>query len=51
MNYYEELGLRRESTAPEIRQAYRVAARLVHPIRHVDELVRDIGRTPDEAAE
>src|ERR1035438_9336879 len=40
MNYYEELGLRRDATAPEIRQAYRVAARLVHPDGHADELVR-----------
>src|ERR1035438_9508360 len=40
MNYYEELGLRRDATAPEIRHAYRVAARLVHPDGHADEPVR-----------
>jgi hypothetical protein len=40
MNYYEELGLTSDATAPEIRHAYRVAARLVHPDGHADEPVR-----------
>jgi hypothetical protein len=31
MNYYEELGLRRDARIEEIRQAYKVLARLLHP--------------------
>ena len=31
MNYYEELGLRQDAALEEIRQAYRVLARLLHP--------------------
>jgi hypothetical protein len=31
MNYYEELGLPQDATIEEIRQAYKVLARLLHP--------------------
>ena len=31
MNYYEELGIRQDAALEEIRQAYRVLARLLHP--------------------
>jgi len=31
MNYYEELGIRRNASTAEIREAYKLAARLLHP--------------------
>jgi hypothetical protein len=31
MNYYEELGIRQDAALEEIRQAYKVLARLLHP--------------------
>jgi hypothetical protein len=40
MDYYEELGLKRTATVQEIRQAYKVLARLVHPDVQANEPVR-----------
>ena len=31
MNYYEELGVRQDAAIEEIRQAYKVLVRLLHP--------------------
>jgi len=42
MDYYEELGLRRSATVQEIRHAYKVMARLVHPDGQANEPVRDM---------
>lgn len=42
MNYYEELGLKQTATIQEIRQAYRVLARLVHPDGQAHDPVRDM---------
>ena len=42
MDYYEELGLKRTATTQEIRQAYKVLARLVHPDGQADEQVREM---------
>jgi hypothetical protein len=40
MNYYEELGLRHDASADQIRQAYRGLARLLHPDQQPDEGLR-----------
>jgi len=40
MNYYEELGLTKSATTEEIRQAYKILARLLHPDQHRDEKLR-----------
>lgn len=42
MDYYEELGLKRTASAQDIRQAYKVMARLVHPDGQANEPVRDM---------
>jgi len=42
MDYYEELGLKPTATSQEIRQAYKVMARLVHPDGQADERVREM---------
>jgi len=42
MDYYEELGLQRNATVQEIRRAYKVLARLVHPDGQSNQSVRDM---------
>jgi hypothetical protein len=44
MDHYEELGLKRTATAQEIRQAYKVMARLVHPDGHADRQVKEMAQ-------
>jgi DnaJ domain len=44
MDHYEELGLKRTATAQEIRHAYKVMARLVHPDGHADQQVREMAQ-------
>ena len=40
MNYYEELGVGRDATGGEIRQAYKTLARLLHPDGQADERLK-----------
>lgn len=40
MNYYDELGVRRDAPVQEIRQAYRVMVRLLHPDSQSDGELR-----------
>jgi hypothetical protein len=40
MNYYEELGLPQDARIEEIRQAYKVLARLLHPDAQPDERLK-----------
>lgn len=40
MNYYDELGVGRDAPATEIRQAYRVLVRLLHPDAQTDDELR-----------
>jgi curved DNA-binding protein CbpA len=42
MDYYEELGLKRTATVQEIRRAYKLLAKLVHPDGQANEPVRDM---------
>ncbi len=42
MDYYEELGLKPNATAEEIRQAYRGLARLLHPDQQGDDGLRRV---------
>jgi hypothetical protein len=44
MDYYEELGLRRTATIQEVRQTYKVLARLVHPDRQMDDQMRSMAQ-------
>src|ERR1035438_3483959 len=42
MNYYEELGVRQDAPAEDIRQAYRMLARLLHPDSHVEPNLKPV---------
>lgn len=42
MNYYEELGVRQDASIEDIRQAYKMTARLLHPDRQVDPNLKQI---------
>jgi hypothetical protein len=42
MNYYEELGIDREATISEIREAYKLAARLLHPDMQRDQRLKEL---------
>jgi hypothetical protein len=42
MDYYEELGLKRTASVKEIRHAYKIMARLVHPDGQADGQVREM---------
>jgi len=42
VNYYEELGIPRDATTDEVRDAYRLAARLLHPDMQQDLRLKDL---------
>ena len=42
VNYYEELGIPRDATTDEIREAYKLAARLLHPDMQQDPRLKDL---------
>ena len=42
MNYYEELGIDRDATISEIREAYKLAARLLHPDMQQDRRLKEL---------
>ncbi len=42
MNYYEELGVRQDASIADIRHAYKMMARLLHPDRQVDPNLKRI---------
>ena len=42
MNYYEELGIERDATISEIREAYKLAARLLHPDLQQDQRLKEL---------
>ena len=42
MNYYEELGIDRDATISEIREAYKLAARLLHPDMQQDQRLKEL---------
>lgn len=44
MDYYEELGLERTANVQEIRQAYKLMARLVHPDRQANQRLREMAQ-------
>lgn len=43
MNYYEELGVRQDAAIEEIRQAYKLLARLLHPDGQPDARLKALG--------
>ena len=42
MDYYEELGIHPDATTGEIREAYKLAARLVHPDKQLDPRLKNL---------
>jgi DnaJ-like protein len=42
MNYYEELGIAGNATTAEVREAYKLAARLLHPDMQQDRRLKDL---------
>jgi hypothetical protein len=44
MNYYEELGIRQDASVEEIRQAYKLTSRLLHPDRHADPGLQQVAK-------
>jgi hypothetical protein len=42
VNYYEELGLHRDATTDEIREAYKLAARLLHPDKQMEPRLKNL---------
>ena len=42
MNHYEELGIDRDATISEIREAYKLAARLLHPDMQQDQRLKEL---------
>jgi hypothetical protein len=42
MNYYEELGINRDATTEEIREAYKLVARLLHPDKQREPRLKDL---------
>jgi len=42
VNYYEELGIHREATTDEIREAYKLVARLLHPDLQQDSRLKEL---------
>ncbi|HXB68867.1 MAG TPA: DnaJ domain-containing protein [Candidatus Acidoferrales bacterium] len=42
MNYYEELGIHGDATTVEIREAYKLVARLLHPDKHREPRLKDL---------
>jgi hypothetical protein len=42
MNYYEELGIDRDATTSEIREVYKLAARLLHPDIQRDQRLKEL---------
>src|ERR1700722_19974485 len=44
MNYYEELGVRQDASVEEIRQAYKLMTRLLHPDRHVEPALQQVAK-------
>ena len=42
MNYYEELGIDRDATISEIREAYKLAVRLFHPDVQRDQRLKEL---------
>lgn len=42
LDHYEELGIRRDATTQEIRDAFKLMARLLHPDKHLDPRLKDL---------
>jgi hypothetical protein len=50
MDYYDELGLRRAATLKEIRQTYKIMARLVQPDGPAQDQVREMAERQEKTA-